>query len=302
MMDVTDKVAVTKKFQELGLEGLPALIYASTDRLTAARLVQDFGDNSRLMIRTASDHEQRNLPRLPGVTAVQAEAWINGLPTELRVIIQPYDAVVFSVELAMYQEGYIAEIVPGIWELATNLTPAVIRHDAGSGYHLEWPTGYQMASFHQLHQGYIPRLARVEDWHVSVLISWLRLHDEALSALRSQMGSGSFGLKLHYAACFGLSPQNLRTSLPPFVPTYQEVAEVVPVLSPDESIPGGAHVMLDVSIAREDHGRLSGLIGRLLDAKVEVVYLKSGLLSHLAVELREAGIKVRRFNGALLRS
>jgi hypothetical protein len=53
-------------------------------------------------------------------------------------------------------------------------------------------------------------------------------------------------------------------------------------------------VVLTVAAAREDAASLDRLIGRMVGAGVEVAYLESGLLSHTAIALREAGIRVRR--------
>jgi hypothetical protein len=51
---------------------------------------------------------------------------------------------------------------------------------------------------------------------------------------------------------------------------------------------------LTVSAAREDAASLDRLIGRMARVGVKVAYLESGLLSHTAIALREAGIIVRR--------
>lgn len=131
-MNIADKVTVTRTFQQLGLEGLPARIYPDDLRLTRSRLIEDFGEDRALMVRTAATDEARNLPRLAGATPMQAADWINKLPIELTAIIQPYDRIVFSVELAIYSASYIAEIVPGIWELGTSLAPAVVHCDDGT--------------------------------------------------------------------------------------------------------------------------------------------------------------------------
>lgn len=301
-MNSASKVEVTRKFQEHGLEGLPAKVYRVDERPSLDRLTKDFGGTRALMVRTGSTGEARNLPRYAGASPSEAEAWIKALPPVLDVIVQPYDPVVFSVELAIYEEGYVGELVPGVWELSTEIYPAVVI-SKGNTWHLSWTAEHQLATFHTLERGYFQRLARIEDWQISALVKWIRVKQKQASRLRSELGANSLGIKLHYAAHFGLSPQNVRTDVP--VMEQESPADkpdnVVYINSVDDLTSTVSAVALDVSIAREEHEQLSTLVSRLLEAGAETVYLKSGLLSHLAITLREAGFKVRRFDATILR-
>ena len=68
-----------------------------------------------------------------------------------------------------------------------------------------------------------------------------------------------------------------------------------PVISnTDQEVGPTPAVLLSVSVSREDASTLDRLIERLVNAGVTTVYLESGLLSHTAIALREAGIAVRR--------
>jgi hypothetical protein len=120
-MNIADKVSVAKTFKELGIEGLPAHTYPCDSRPSLDKLAEDFGQDRALVVRTATHQEERNLPRSAGVMPGAAAKWIDDLPPHLAVIVQPYDEVLFSVEVAVYDNGYAAELVPGIWELGTGL-------------------------------------------------------------------------------------------------------------------------------------------------------------------------------------
>lgn len=300
-MNIADKVAVTRLFQRLGLEGLPARIYLPDERPSRDQLAKDFGEGNFLMVRTATADEARNLPRLAGSTLADAASWIGKLPIDLAVIIQPYDEVVFSAELAVHGDAYVVELVPGIWELATNLTPTVVHCKADVIQTIAWEAGSQPASFHNINRGYYVRPARISDWQVAVVTTWVRNHYDPIVRAGRRF-SDPFGLKLHYAACFGLSPQNIHTNVPVVDDPVDEAppSRLGRVSTLADDIPHGTAVLLDISIAREAHSQLDGLISRMLLAQVRVVYLKSGLLSHLAINLREAGFTVRRFDGRFL--
>lgn len=297
-MSATDKAAVTELFQALGLEGLPARVYRCHARPTRQQLLDAFNGDAHLMVRAAVATEVRNLPRIAGVTADLAADWIAKLPEAYSVIIQPYDEVVFSAELAVYDNSYVAELIPGIWELSTVTMPAVIEFAVqGSSYSLAWVTNEQTALFHDAVGGYQNRPAVVSDWHVATVVDWVQAHDGALRSLTPNP-SIPFGIKLHYAAKYGLSPQNIRTTVPKITTRPDDSPEdLVRIARADAPIARGAPVLLDVAIARESYAELDKLIERMTAAGLPTVYLKSGLLSHLAIGLREAGLVVKRYNG-----
>ncbi|WDZ93566.1 hypothetical protein [Nocardiopsis sp. HUAS JQ3] len=283
-----------------GLLRMPVQIHRRPRRVTARMIRSGVGTGEALVVRTSSETEERNLPRLVGADAEAAAVWINELPPSLSALVQPYDQVLFSVELAVYDGLEAAEIISGIWELDNQLTPIVVgaQGDRVGLKALNVGTA-QTARFHDLARGHYESPAQVDDWQVATVVEWIRGRRRDLAALRRDLGH-SFGLKLHYSTRFGLSPQNLRSTVPlreAWTGNQSSPATAVAVLaSTNEPIPSGP-LLLDVSLAREQHAQLTRFLDRLREAGTREVYLRSGLLSHLAINLREAGITVRSAHG-----
>jgi hypothetical protein len=298
-----DKVAVARLIQRLGIETLPAKVFSPDHLPTAAQLCTLFGSDVPLVLRAADPGESRNLPRVAGLRSAAAEEWIKSLPAGVAVLVQPYDEVLFSVELAIYRELYVAEVIPGIWELDSRAIPAIltIRPDDDTVART-WPLDPQPSKFHSLAGGYRTVLRGTQDWQLAVSVAWLRDHRKALHEIRELYGRPCC-LKLHYSEKYGLSPQNVRTQIPDIPPSNaDDLQDCVIVDHLEQEIPEGRPLLLDVAIAREQHARLVEFIGRLAASHVEVVWVKSGLLSHFAITLREAGLQVRQVNGPLLHS
>ena len=300
MSDGMHKIRATNVFQAIGLESIPTRIYLSEEtRPTEQALAGAFGRDTRLVVRTGTRSESRNLPRVVGLTPQQAAGWILALDTSLDVLIQPYSEVVFSLELGVFKDYRLAEVVPGIWELDTRTEPAVLVFD--EGWKLEkavWRSDLSQSRFHTLATGYSNRLCRVEDWHVVSIVKWLEMNASRLDELAREFDAPHC-IKITFASDYGLAPQNIRTNIPTISrDAWAEPLEsYVRITHLSDVIARGDSVLLDVSIAREYHGDLDVLISKLRQADVSYVYLASGLLSHLAIGLREAGLEVRRFNG-----
>ncbi|WP_433700190.1 hypothetical protein [Nocardiopsis sp. CA-288880] len=299
-MSAMSKLDTMTTLRNHGLLRMPVQVYRSPGRVTARMIRSGVGTGEALVVRTASETEERNLPRLVGVDAEAAAAWINELPPSLSALVQPYDQVLFSVELAVYDGLEIAEIIPGIWELDNQLTPAMVGVQGDRVDLTALDTGTaQAARFHDLLRGLYESSAQVDDWQVAMVVEWVRGRRRDLAALLRGLGH-SFGLKLHYSTRFGLSPQNLRSTVPhreSWTGNENTPSPAVAVLnSTNGPIPSGP-LLLDVSLAREQHAQLTRFLSRLREAGTSEVYLRSGLLSHLAINLREAGISVRSAHG-----
>ncbi|MGW8439097.1 hypothetical protein ACWGSK_21100 [Nocardiopsis sp. NPDC055551] len=294
-----DKIEAVNALEAHGLLRVPIRVVRRPHQMSTRALRESFGEYRLLVVRTAAISEERNLPRLVGATPAAAAKWIIDLTPGLSVLVQPYEQVLFSVELAVYESVVVAEIVPGIWELDSRLTPAVLVFK-DDGLELTVPdTRLQTARFHDPHHGTRQRPARVDDWQIATLVAWVREHRRHLSALRDDLGH-PFGLKLHHSSRYGLSAQNIRSSVPEPDTWQQDTPappiNTAPLSSTDAPLPDGP-VLLDVSVAREEHARLATFIDRLHQTGTREVYLRSGLLSHLAINLREAGITVRSAHG-----
>lgn len=290
-----DKVEAVSALEAHGLLRVPIRVVRRPHQMSRRLLRDRFNRHPLLVVRTAAASEERNLPRLVGVTPEAAARWIIDLGPGLSVMVQPYEQVLFSVELAVYESLVVAEVVPGIWELDSRLAPAVLVVTDESLELTVPETGFQTARFHDPPQGIQKRAARVDDWQLATLAAWVRQHRRHLMALLDDLGQ-PFGLKLHHSSRYGLSAQNIRSSVPEPDTWQQDTPtppiNTVPLSSTDAPLPEGP-VLLDVSVAREEHARLTAFIDRLHQTGTREVYLRSGLLSHLAINLREAGITVR---------
>ncbi|WP_285732702.1 hypothetical protein [Nocardiopsis sp. ATB16-24] len=299
-MSTMSKLDTVTALRNHGLLRMPVQVYRRPGRVTARMVRNSVGNGEILVVRTGSQAEERNLPRLVGADAETTAAWINGLPPSLSALVQPYDQVVFSVEVAVYDGLEVAEIIPGIWELDNQLPPVVacVQGDRVDLTALDIGTG-RTARFHDLARGHYESPAQADDWQVTTVVEWIRSRRRDLTALRRDLGH-PFGLKLHYSTRFGLSPQNIRSTVPhreAWTGNQDSSHLAATVLaSTNEPIPSGP-LLLDVSIAREQHAQLTRFLSRLSKAGTSEVYLRSGLLSHLAINLREVGITVRSAHG-----
>lgn len=294
-----DKIEAVNALEAHGLLRVPIRVVRRPHQMSTRALRDSFSEHRLLVVRTAATSEERNLPRLVGATPAAAVQWIGDLAPGLSVLVQPYEQVIFSVELAVYESVVVAEMIPGIWELDSRLTPAVLVFK-DDGLELTVPDiRLQKARFHDPHHGTRQRPARVDDWQIATLVTWVREHRSHLTALLNDLDH-PFGLKLHHSRLLGLSAQNIRGSVPEPDTWQQDTPappiNTAPLSSTDAPLPDGP-VLLDVSVAREEHARLAAFIDRLHRAGRQEVYLRSGLLSHLAINLREAGITVRSAHG-----
>lgn len=330
------KADVVELLAAVGLEALPARVFRSGHRpvaddlrsIIAASAHPDGPGSPGLVVRTSAAGERRNLPRAAGLDPTAAAEWIQSLAPELDVIVQPYAAVIYSAEIAVQDGVILAELVPGIWELDTAAVPATLtlpcrqidqQPDTTPGRAggdrdpvMTWPTEPQLARFHDPATGYEDRLVATQAWQVTEVATWVQAHRGELAAVRQAYGGRPVGLKIHHALGFGLSPQNVRSVLPaePWTAADRAGADgedaqhddgpLVLVRDARAALPRG-RLVLDVAIAREDHPVLVDLVDRLQQAGIGTVWLRSGLLSHLAITLREAGLEVRRADERLLR-
>lgn len=291
-----DKATAATLFQRFGLETLPCVILTRPYNMDLA--LHLFGENG-FTLRACGDSEDKDLPRIVGCTTADGVKWLAGLAGEIeRVIAQPYDDLVFSVELLIDDAGLTAELVPGIWELESSAQPAVLRIIDGEPLGIINPIASQPARYwHNIDKRYIIQQARIEDWQISLFLEWIKEKTSYLTALRAEVKVARVGIKIHYARRYGFSPQNIHTrgiaSHTELLPT--PASDVAPmIIDLAEPLPPSGAVKLAAEIAREHHTQLLEFAQRLRENGTKTVYIRSGLLSHLAIVLREEGLEVRR--------
>ncbi|WP_330230569.1 hypothetical protein OHA40_32230 [Nocardia sp. NBC_00508] len=299
-MTITKAQAV-ELFQRFHLDGLPAFLLhlPSPDPVDAIRT--QLPNASRFTLRVCGNDENQNLPRIIGCDLGDAEQWLNeahgdGVST---VVVQPYDDLLFSVELAVAEHTYVAELVPGIWELDNQAEPTTMTLTPAeeSCVRLRGPVAAQPAKYWMISTGYVVQQARVEDWQLSDVMRWVGENASELQQLRDAVGTDVVGVKLHYARRYGLSPQNIHTKGLSVPADVQPTAPMhLPILtSVQQAPPQTTAVRLAVSIGRERYSDLLAFVATLQAAGVKTVYVRSGLLSHMAITLRQHGFEVRRW-------
>jgi hypothetical protein len=291
-----DKATAVAALRRLGLDRTRTAVIPLDHPEMRLQLASVAGGGGRLVLRTSGGENMLNLPRVIDISVDAALDWVLRLPTGVSTVIaQPYADLEFCGQLALYPQAVIVELVPGLWD--NDKTPAVLVADLPvTGHRLLWrqmrsPLGQQPARWR--YAGADPVLALVEPWMVGVTRSWIDQHLDGLRHLCVEFG-GDVGVKLHYTIGLGIAAQNVYTDLPPLTHIQRRVAvpDGVPVLTDiNEPVTDGPAVILRASVARESAQLLDDLIMRMRVAGVRQVYLQSGLLSHIAIGLREAGFE-----------
>ncbi|MGK8558257.1 hypothetical protein [Nocardia gipuzkoensis] len=299
-MTITKAQAV-ELLQRFHLDGLPAFLLQLPDPDPIDVIRRQLPNAERLTLRVCGDGEQQNLPRIVGCDLADAENWLTEVVMDevQTVVVQPYDDLLFSVELVVAERTYVAELIPGIWELDNQAEPTTVTlmPTDDACVRLRGPVAAQPAKYWLASTGYITQYARVEDWQVAEVICWLGENADELERLRSAIGSEVVGVKLHYARRFGLSPQNIHTKgLVVPESTASTVPNHLPLITTIQQTPPRTDaVRLAVGISRERYSDLLAFAASLHAAGVTTVYVRSGLLSHMAITLRQQGFEVRRW-------
>jgi hypothetical protein len=293
------KILATQLIQEAGLEGLPARVVFDRAGL-AATLASLGGAKATFVVRAASATEERNLPRAINLSAPSVLVWAQeNVRASYAVIVQPFAPLVFSAEILIGSGGILCEVVPGMWELDNQFPPTVL-HFYRSGVlredvALEAHGNLMRARWHVEGIAMVEK-CRVDDWMCAVLADWMEERAHRLEQLFERIGR--YGLKVHYAEGYGISPQNIRTRVPEDPSTFADTRvpdATLAVTTTAATIPEGTSaVVVRLGVAREDATAIEALAQRLVLAGVKVAFLESGMLSHLAIALREAGLITRR--------
>lgn len=291
------KSEAVQLFQYYGLEGLPTRLVTSKDDLITL-FSNEFRKVALVNIRACSEAEHKNLPRLICAHPSEAINWLAVNSVYSSFAVQPYDDLLFSFELVITNKQVFVELVPGIWEMDSLFSPAIFQYCPNQSHiNMSIPLEPQPAKFWNVISRQAEQESRfVEDWQLTETATWIKNHFSVLSQLANQVQM-PLGIKAHYSRNFGISPQNIHTNnvVMPDIKQPSGAPYGTPIITDAlEEVPDGNKVILLASIAREESNLLDGLIDKLHKAGTKSVYLKSGMLSHLAITLREHGFKVRR--------
>jgi hypothetical protein len=277
---MVSKARATRLFQEFGIEGLPATVCRNFDELRM--YLVGCPQESHFVVRISEESETLNLPRLVDAPGLDVLNWVHDLrlrPSD-SVIVQPYRELLWSAEIAIDNEGAYAELVDGRWELDSNSRPVYICR---SFLGITYPWRVECA------------LNMVKSFSTPLLSRWLDEHLEGIGCLGDVVGY-PFGVKVHYCDDFGVSPQNIRSGLRPERRGCGTCPSICPVLESVDAANGPlpASIRLRLTVRRESAQDLVDFAHRLVRCGVQQVYLRSGVLGHFAIILREAGLQVTR--------
>lgn len=291
-MELTKAEAV-RMLREVGLYERRYVEFAAKDTADVALVRTAFPNVDRLVARTSlNSGSQLNLPRIVDADPTEVAAWSKKLPTHTKVLVEPYEPLLFCGQIAIYPKAVLLELVTGIWELGGQCPVRLLGDvDADS---VRWTASQAPLSEQRCIWQYEldSSAGNVEDWMIRASMDWIEGKWPTFRLLRSD---NAIGLKFHFTAPSGFSAQNLYLNIPD-EPALERHA--VPIGTPtmtrlDDDVPTAKAVELAVDIPREEASALLQLIARVVGAGVQTVYIRSGLLSHLAISLREAGLQVR---------
>jgi len=299
-----DKSTAIRLIQKFGLERQPTYFFPNT--LALGVFLESERRVGQLWVgrTSAQDAQILNLPRIVGLNAADVLNWATTIPHDLTIILQPFDPVLSSAEIAFDHERVFVEIVPGIWEMDNVSVPTTI-HGAIRASSWSWringSTSPGVARFCLPQNQSRHSHSVVSDNDRSAYISWAENNWARLQRLRASIDCRFVGLKAHRSSRYGISAQNLRDvdSIPsPRKPAGDVVLArgTLPVIGGIGPIDGPLPkvVKLTFSVAREDAKSVAEFAVRLRQAGVEGVVIESGILSHLAITIREAGIATLR--------
>jgi hypothetical protein len=264
------------------------------------QLLELYPASARLVARTSrTGTADRNLPRLVDATAQSVVEWSKDLQPGTVLLVSPYGHLIASAEVAMVPSVALVEAVYGVWELDNRQQPgsALGRRDSGGVMWDRWVMPTASARRRFSFAAGIEQDGPTPSWLLRAFCDWASVHAASLDALALTIGSPQIVKVLLYAE-WGMQALNARPVGDLFVPPGDADPGPPPgtpvVSSADQALAPAPAVILTVSAARENAASLERLIGRLVQVGVEVAYLESGLLSHTAIALREAGILVRQ--------
>lgn len=290
------KIAAVRLIQTHGLETQPSFIFDTP--IEADRVVATMPSESLFVLRTSANFETLNLPRIVGATPAEARRWLADIPGDLGIILQPFDPVLSSAELCFTSNEFIAEIIPGIWELDNTTAPVTISgpFHQESEWVRHFPQKIQRARF--VAPETFAASVRVNSATTLAYERWIRDKTIVLQSFLRDARRNSLGLKLQQSIRFGISAQNTRNiqAIPPQQTSSPSHTAAIPVVAPDSlaSAVGHVQVRLTMSFSREESASVLDAARQLFAIGVRIVYIRSGLLSHMAILLREAGLETRR--------
>lgn len=291
------KAEATAALRHLGLDRTVTAVYNTPADLDPAAIHRDLGEGDRYVARASATSAALNLPRIVDTTAQQVCQWAAQLGPGLGILVQVYSELAFCGQLAVYPDTVVAELVSGTWEMSAAQQPLSITGtwDAARGVRWTHASGAVQAQLCTWRYEPDSHSGHIEDWMIAATQRWTEASAPGLRELLANNHGNAYGLKFHHTSSTGVAAQNLYDDVPPPSSLRRiAVPEACPVIGDvHQAVPTASEVQLDVSVCREDTNLFDELIARLRAAGVARVYLRSGLLSHAAIRLREAAIDVR---------
>lgn len=289
------KIDSARLIERFSLESQPTYCFSGpAEAIDTIQLTRSL-PNPPWTIRTSSFGLALNLPRIVGVDKNAALAWLQGLGDQFAVIIQPQDEILYSVEFTVEEDYVYAELVPGIWETDSVSAPATVygRYSSG-GWVWKYETVLTPTSTRYCAIG---GEAMVQTVQVSVVeiqsfIGWISLNWGNVQGLRGELDVQCLGLRAHLSRGWGLGVQNLRAGSPVRQSPQADRVDQVIYSFREPLMHGVRTVKLNAAVDRMDADVVRKWAREVADSGVETIILRSGILSHIAITLREFGLDV----------
>lgn len=297
MTSELDKATAARLLREHGLATAP---YQEISLRDVHLLADSYPPTARLVVRTSREGTaDRHLPRLVDATPQSIIDWSNGLPPGSVLLVSSYGHLVASAEVVVTPSRVLVETVYGVWELDNRQRPASAAGSRDGGG-ITWDRsalGITGARRRFSFDAGIDPEGPMPSWILGAFRDWTMCHIRSLDQFAAAVGAPQI-VKVIFYAEWGMQAINARQAGDLLNAADDQAGGPPPgtpvVSSTEDEISSTSAVVLTVSVAREDAACLERLIERMVDAGVTHAYLESGLLSHTAIALREAGIHVRR--------
>jgi hypothetical protein len=247
-----------------------------------------------IVIRT-SKLDLLNMPWQFVTEIDEAARFIKHLDSGYELILQEYDHLAFSCELLLDGHQAILQVMPGIWEVDSRETPDTVIFTLEREVRRD---RFLVARKGKLLDGkgrrVDARFAPVEPATLDGLVAYCRERWEVLDLTRRSIWN-PLHCYFHVDHEGRISFQNVRPSRLPIPDLFTETPTAFHAITKVEDVETWdrqSPILFDVACQRASATPIIECVKALVDAKVDRVFVKTGVLSHQAIFLRQAGIGV----------
>lgn len=288
------KFAVQELFYNLGMCGKKTVLIpsgASSEEIE--RALRKFEIESKGVTVRFSFKKALNLPRGFFKKREECLKFILSQRRDYSIIIQKYTKLEHSFELYMSEGLLYLQVMPGIWDVSTNVPPDIVR-DLNGEITIWRYAKQRLAKFdNENNEFYLEKRKPFDFETLKDFYKRLRKYQSKLELLRNvfnplcchfyEDNKGIFSFL--NVRDFGEFPINSDSPI-----HFHSINGLEDIDKWDGEKP----ILFNARAKRDNDTPLVMVIKHLADKGVEKVYVNYGILSHPAILLREAGIQVEQ--------